>query len=106
MSKLFYFLLLALFAFTLNIKVKSKTKCMQLGDDCDLTEYCCGKNVCKDYRCSPKGTKENQVKWAPKGIKCDYFHHCKKYFKCESHRCVINTSKLIKKTGKSIAGDF
>ena len=79
---------------------------MALGDDCDLTQYCCNPYVCKDYRCSPKGTKENQVKWAPKGPKCDYFHHCKKYFKCESHRCVINSSKLIKKTGKSIAGDF
>jgi hypothetical protein len=106
MSKIFYILLIALFAITLNVSLKSKSKCMALGDDCDLTEYCCEGLVCKDYRCAVKGTKDNQVPWAPKGVKCDFFHHCKKHKKCESHRCVINTSKLIKKTAKSISGDF
>ena len=106
MSKLLYFLLLALFAFTLNIKMKTETKCMKKGDDCDFTAWCCGKLVCKDYRCSKKGTKDNQVEWAPKGEKCDYGHHCKDNYKCESHRCVINNSKIIKKTAKSISGDF
>ena len=57
MSKLLYFLLLALFAFTLNITLKSKTKCMQLGDDFDLTQYYCGNYVFKDYRFSVKDTK-------------------------------------------------
>jgi hypothetical protein len=107
MSKIFYILLIALFAFILNVSIKSKSKCMALGDDCDLTQYCCGNYVCKDYRCAVKGTKENQVKWAKKGgKKCDWWYHCKKNMKCESHRCVIDTSKLIKKTAKSISGDF
>ena len=57
MSKIFYFLLIVLFAFTLNITLKNKTKCMQLGDDFDLTQYYCGNYVCKDYRCSVNDTK-------------------------------------------------
>ncbi len=45
MSKIFYFLLIFLFAFTLNITLKNKTKSMQLGDDFDLTQYYCGNYV-------------------------------------------------------------
>ena len=40
-----------------------------------------------------KVIKDNQVKWAPKGPKCDYFHHCGDYYKCESHRCEIDTKQ-------------
>ena len=67
--------------------LKTKTSCVARNGDCDLTSYCCGKLVCKDYRCVLKGTKENQVEWAPKGEKCDFFHHCKKGLYCQSHRC-------------------
>ena len=68
MSKLTSFLIIFLLSITLEKKLKKKTKCMNLGDNCDLTSYCCGKWVCKDYRCAVKGTKDNQVKWAPKEI--------------------------------------
>ena len=103
MSKIFYILLIALFSISISKKsLKSKTGCMNLGDDCDLTSFCCKKWVCKDYRCAVKGTKENQVKWAPKGPKCDWFHHCSKYYICESHRCQINTNKLTKNVEKTL----
>ena len=39
---------------------------------------------------------------APKGTKCDYFHHCRKYYKCESQRCEIDTKKLTKSVEKSL----
>ena len=38
MSKIFYFLLFALFAFTLNITIKRKTRCMALGNESDLNQ--------------------------------------------------------------------
>ena len=105
MSKLFCGIFLMILS-TINLKVlKTKTKCMNLGDDCDLTSYCCEKWVCKDYKCALKGTKDNQVKWAPKGPKCDYFHHCGKYYKCESHRCEIDTKKLTKTVEKTLKKD-
>ena len=69
--------------------LKTKTSCVARNGDCDLTSYCCGKLVCKDYRCVLEGTKENQVEWAPKGEKCDFFHHCKKGLYCQSHRCDV-----------------
>ena len=67
-----------------------KTTCRPFGEDCDLSHYCCGKYHCRDYRCSLKSTKDNQVAWAPDGPKCDFFHHCKKKFQCQDHRCVYN----------------
>ncbi len=82
------FLILLLTVIISSLKMKSQPRCIHLGEDCDLISYCCGKNECKDYRCSVKGTKDNQVKWAPEGEKCDYFHHCMQFFKCKSHRCV------------------
>ena len=106
MSKLFYGIFLMILS-TINLKVlKAKTKCMNLGDNCDLTSYCCGKWVCKDYRCAVKGTKDNQVKWAPKGDKCDWFHHCPKYYHCESHYCVISRNKLVNTVGKTLKKDY
>ena len=106
MSKLFYGIFLMILS-TINLKVlKAETKCMNLGDNCDLTSYCCGKWVCKDYRCAVKGTKDNQVAWAPKGTKCDYFHHCPKYYHCESHYCVISRNKVINTISKSLKKDY
>lgn len=46
-----------------------------------------------DYRCTTKETKDNQMEWAPKGDKCDWFHHCPKGKNCQSHRCVVNAKK-------------
>ncbi len=89
MSKFSFILTITLLIITLQNLLKTKSKCVAFGGDCDLTSYCCGKLVCKDYRCSKKGTKENQVKWAPKGQKCDFFHHCKKGLYCQSHRCDV-----------------
>ena len=86
MSRIFYILLVVLFAFTLNKTLKKKTNCIAYGGDCDLTSYCCGDFVCKEYRCSLKGTKDNQVPWRTK--KCDWFHWCKKGYTCQSHRCI------------------
>jgi hypothetical protein len=87
-SKLF---LLSLFfiSFNLCLKLKTKTKCVSLNSDCDLTAYCCADYVCKDYRCSVKGTLDNQVEWAPEGSKCNWTHTCKKDYSCQSHRCVL-----------------
>ena len=89
MSKLSFLLTITLLTITLQNLLKTKSKCVAFGGDCDLTSYCCGTLECKDYRCSKKGTKENQVKWAPKGKKCDFFHHCKKGLYCQSHRCDV-----------------
>ena len=104
--KILSFILIVLFTLSISKSLKTTTRCINLGDDCDLTSYCCGSNVCKDYRCAKKGTKDNQVEWAPKGEKCDYFHHCKKFYKCESHRCVLNTNKIINNVKKKLNGDF
>ena len=106
MSKLTSFLIIFLLTISLEKKLKKKTKCMNLGDNCDLISYCCGKWVCKDYRCAVKGTKDNQVAWAPKGTKCDYFHHCPKYYHCESHYCVISRNKVINTISKSLKKDY
>ena len=89
MSKLSFLFILTLLTITLQNLLKTKSKCVALDGDCDLTSYCCGKLECKDYRCAKEGTKENQVKWAPKGPKCDFFHHCKKGLYCQSHRCDV-----------------
>jgi hypothetical protein len=106
MSKLFCGIFLMILS-TINLKVlKTKTKCMNLGDNCDLTSYCCDKWVCKDYRCAVKGTKDNQVEWAPKGTKCDYFHHCPKYYHCESHYCVVSRNKVVNAISKSLKRDY
>ena len=87
MSKFSFLLIITLLTITLQTLLKTQSKCVAIGGDCDLTSYCCGSLVCKDYRCAKKGTKENKVKWAPKGEKCDWFHHCKKGLYCQSHRC-------------------
>ena len=90
MKNLFLILSLAILTFALSKSLKSKTNCIQYGGDCDFTSYCCGSNQCKDYRCSLKGTKDNQLGWdksKKEGNKCDWFHHCKKGRKCMSHRC-------------------
>jgi len=88
MSKLYVILFAILSSFIVSSKLKLKTKCIAKGDDCDLTSYCCNNLVCKDYRCAVKGTKDNQVKWHKDGgSKCDWFHHCKKGYTCQSHRC-------------------
>jgi hypothetical protein len=105
-TKLKFFLFLLLTVLISSLRMRSKTGCIDFNGDCDLTSYCCGSNVCKDYRCAKKGTKDNQVEWAPKGEKCDYFHHCKKFYKCESHRCVLNTNKIINNVKKKLNGDF
>ena len=100
------FLILLLTVVISSLKLKTQTKCVNLKGDCDLTSYCCGKYVCKDYRCSEEGTKENQVSWAPNGEKCDFFHHCKKNYKCESHRCILYTNKIVDNIRKKLNGDF
>ena len=87
MSKLQTLFFLSIISISFSTLLKTKTSCVAFGGDCDLTSYCCGTLECKDYRCSKKGTKENQVAWAPKGEKCDFFHHCKKGLYCQSHRC-------------------
>ena len=87
MSKFSFLLIITLLTITLQTLLKTQSKCVAIVGDCDLTSYCCGRLVCKDYRCAKKGTKENKVKWAPKGEKCDWFHHCKKGLYCQSHRC-------------------
>ena len=45
MSKLTSFLIIFLLTISLEKKLKKKTKCMNLGDNCDLTSYCCDKWV-------------------------------------------------------------
>ena len=89
MSKFSFLLIITLLTITLQTLLKTQSKCVAIGGDCDLTSYCCGKLECKDYRCAKSGTKENQVEWAPKGPKCDWFHHCKKGLYCQSHRCDV-----------------
>lgn len=104
-SKLFL-LSLFLISFNLCLKLKTKSKCVSLGSDCDFTAYCCGDYVCKDYRCAVQGTKDNQVEWAPKGDKCDVFHHCRKYYHCESNYCVITKNKVISDVEKTLKYDY
>jgi hypothetical protein len=87
MSNFQKIILITILSLSISKLLKTKTTCVARNGDCDLTSYCCGSLVCKDYRCVLKGTKENQVPWAPKGEKCDYSHHCKKGLYCQSHRC-------------------
>ncbi len=90
MKNLFFLLFIAILSFVISKKLKSKASCVAPGGDCDFTSYCCSKYVCKDYRCTTKATKDNQVGWDKSkkaGNKCDWFHHCKKGRKCMSHRC-------------------
>ena len=98
MSKLFTILVLALFAMSYS-KIR-KTKCMAQGDSCDLLHTCCGKLRCRDYVCQPKNVKDNQIEWAPKGLKCDWFHHCTEDYECQSNRCVLNAAKREKTLAK------
>lgn len=100
------FLILLLTVIISSLKMKTQTNCINLKGDCDLTSYCCGDFVCKDYRCSEKGTKDNQISWAPNGEKCDYFHHCKKNYKCESHRCILYTNKIVNDIKNKLNGDY
>jgi hypothetical protein len=85
--------------------LKTRTNCVALGKDCDLTAWCCGKSVCKDYRCRAEGTKENQENWANSkknpGKKCDWFHHCPKNYTCASHRCVFS-EKFLKSLNSTL----
>ena len=89
MSKLQTLFFLSIISISFSTLLKTKTRCVAFGGDCDLTSYCCGTLECKDYRCSKKGTKENQVAWAPTGEKCAWFHHCKDGLHCQSHRCDV-----------------
>ena len=89
MSKLQTLFFLSIISISFSTLLKTKTSCVAFDGDCDLTSYCCGKLECKDYRCAKSGTKDNQVEWAPKGPKCDWFHHCKKGLYCQSHRCDV-----------------
>ena len=100
------FILIVLFTLSISKSLKTKTRCINLGDDCDSASYCCGSWVCKDYRCAEKGTKDNQVEWAPKGDKCNWAHHCRKYYHCESHYCVITPNKVIEDVEKTIKKEF
>ena len=104
--KILSFILIVLFTLSISKKLKTTTRCINLGDDCDFTSFCCGSWVCKDYKCAVKGTKDNQEEWAPKGDKCDWFHHCRKYYHCESHYCVISQNKVIKDVEKTIKKEF
>ena len=105
MSKYLIGILLILLSLTESTTIK-KSRCVAYGGDCDGTSYCCSGMVCKDYRCAVKGTKDNQVAWAPKGTKCDYFHHCPKYYHCESHYCVVSRNKVVNAISKSLKRDY
>ena len=97
MSNLQTLFFLSIISISFSTLLKTKTSCVAFGGDCDFTSYCCGTLVCKDYRCAKRGTKDNQVKWAPKGPKCDFFHHCRKGLYCQSHRCdvKVGTDKTV-----------
>lgn len=69
----------------------------KLDQDCDLINWCEGDLKCRDYRCKPQDTKDNQVPWAPQGIKCDQMHVCQEGKKCIKHRCesIIQSNSSI-----------
>ena len=90
-SLIFLFLLFA-FTFCKSLK-KTTTQSIPLGKPCHFFKWCCSDYVCKDYRCAQKGTKDNQIEWAPEGIKCDWFHRCKQNFNCDDNRCVLRSLK-------------
>ncbi len=101
MSKLLF---TSLFIILISMILSSKlqTKCIVKNGDCDGTSYCCTDLVCKDYRCVVKGTKDNQVAWAPDGEKCDWFHHCGDNYTCQSHRCVFKINSIVKALTKKV----
>ena len=109
MSKLQTLFFLSIISISFSTLLKTKTSCVALGGDCDLTSYCCGKLQCKDYRCSLKGTKDNQLGWdksKKEGNKCDWFHHCPKYYHCESHYCVVSRNKVVNAVAKTLKRDY
>lgn len=99
MSKIFVISVLFLMLISFASSIGS---CGGLGSDCDLFTHCCDGLRCKDYRCAIKGTKENQVEWAPDGPKCDYFHWCKSDYHCVQHRCVIKRQTIIDNITKKL----
>jgi hypothetical protein len=84
MKVLTVILIAALFVFA-NLKLRTKRS---LGQDCDGAHWCDGDLKCRDYRCATKNTAEDQIAWAPNGLKCDWFHKCKDHFECTEHRCI------------------
>jgi hypothetical protein len=59
----------------------------RLNEDCDVWNCCEGDIVCKDFRCSPRDTPDNQLEWG--AIKCDWAHKCNDNKRCIEHRCVV-----------------
>ena len=101
MSKLTIIFLIALFSFSFCKLRKNNTQCSVLGRLCHLFKWCCSDLVCKDYRCSKPGTKDNRLKWAPEGAKCDWFHSCKDGYQCRNNRCVKVTIQKVEKATSS-----
>lgn len=95
MKGIFGITVLAIFSICYSAKLKSKCECATIFAPCDLSKYCCDDLVCSDYRCSLKGTEKNKLAWAPDGIKCDWFHHCRKGFKCTYNRCIPDVGAVV-----------
>lgn len=95
MKGLFIVAFVVIFSLCYSAKLKAKCECAKLLESCDLSKYCCEDLVCKDYRCALKGTPDNKMSWAPDGIKCDWFHHCKKGLKCEKNRCIPDIDAVV-----------
>ena len=89
------FLSIISLSFSKNLNRKKKRQCRPVAADCDLFHWCCDDYVCKDYRCSRKGVKENILDWAPTGFKCDWFHHCPDGYACFEHRCKRSSTSTI-----------
>lgn len=86
-------LILVLIAFSYCAQLRAQTSCAKLFAPCHMFQTCCEDLRCKDYRCAIKGTEDNLLSWAPNGIKCDWFHHCGKGFKCTDNRCIPDLTK-------------
>ena len=65
------------------------------GEACWLLKWCKGNLTCVDYRCIYKEEKAVHVKqeWSPKGLKCNFFHHCQSGYKCVDNYCKLKNSK-------------
>ena len=94
MSKATILFFLSLISIVTLKNLKNKGLFKKHGEACWLLSWCKGNLTCVDYRCLYKEEKAVHVKqeWSPKGLKCNFFHHCQSGYKCVKNYCKLKNS--------------